>query len=246
MEKVEERPIISEKDDHDRTRLLTEIKKITETSKDDREDTIKAIKMRVSAYLQGATILTKEEEERIETNYIDYCALCEMLEVMPVETLPYRVEKELLKMTAVLERRQQDEYIKAVIEDIMNDLGCHFKDNVILDHVSGQVYSPEGNPLCDVFIGNDGDGILFEPIEVEKDENRNDRRQLEDNRNNICSLFTVLEERAAERGVFLTRIDSEPKYEDEMISYSRIHEKGENNKRKKSPIQRQRSVDSEA
>ena len=53
IRKAEERPIISEKDEKDRTRLLAELAKTVNAPDTDIEDKVRAVRMRVTAYLQG-------------------------------------------------------------------------------------------------------------------------------------------------------------------------------------------------
>lgn len=245
VKRVDERPIVSEKDEKDRTRLLAELAKTIHASAIDIEDKIKSVRMRVSAYLQGAARVTDADKEKIESTYYEYCALCEMLEVKPTERLPYRVEKEVARMTAVLEKRRQDEYVMEVIEDIMEDLGCHAKDDAVLDHTVGQMYSVDGHPLCDVFIGHDGSGIMFEPVGESKDGSLERQRQIESSANSICSLYSTLEERAAEKGVILKRVYIEPAHIKEMCVQSDISERKARKRQKKTSTQKQRALNSE-
>lgn len=243
--KVDERPVVTEKDAKDRTRLLAELAKTIQSSVTDIEDKIRSVKMRVSTYLQGTTKLTDAEKIRMESTYYEYCALCEMLEVKPTERLPYRIEKEVARMTAVLEKRKQDEYVMDVIEDIMEDLGCHAKDDAVLDHTVGQVYTVDGHPLCDVFIGKDGSGIMFEPIGESKGGSLERQRQIESSANSICSLYATLEARAAEKGVILQRVYQEPAHISEMCVQSDISERSARKKQRKTSVQKQRALNSE-
>ncbi len=243
--KADERPIISEKDEKDRTRLLAELAKTVKESATDIEDKVRAVKMRVTSYLQGAARVTDAEKERIESGYYEYCALCHMLEVNPVETLPYRVEKEIERMTAVLEKRRQDEYVMEVIEGIMEELGCHPKDDAVLDHTVGQMYAVDGHPLCDVFIGNDGSGIMFEPVGESKEGSLDKKRQIENSANSICSMYAVLEEKAAEKGVIMRRVYIEPAHIGEMCVQSDISERREHKKQRKSSAPKQQALKAE-
>lgn len=245
VKKVDERPIVSERDEKDRTRLLAELAKMIQASAIDIEDKIKSVKLRVSTYLQGAARITSADKEKMESTYFEYCALCEMLEVKPTERLPYRVEKEVIRMTSVLEKRRQDEYVMDVIEDIMEDLGCHAKDDAVLDHTVGQMYAVDGHPLCDVFIGNDGSGIMFEPIGESKGGSLERQRQIENSANSICSLYATLEERAAEKGVILKRVYAEPAHINEMCVQSDISERSDRKKQRKASIQKQRALNLE-
>lgn len=245
VEKVDKRPIVSERDERDRTRLLEELAKIIRASTTDIEDKIKLVKMRVSTYLQGAVRITDEDIEKIESAYFEYCALCEMLKVKPTERLPYRIGKEVARMTAILEKRRQNEYIMDVIEDIMEDLGCHAKDDAVLDHAVGQLYSVDGHPLCDVFIGNAGSGIMFEPVGESKTGSLERQRQIESSANSICSLYATLEERAAEKGVILKRVYAEPSHIDEMYVQADIRERSDRKRQKRTATPKQQVLKSE-
>lgn len=245
VKKADERPVLSERDEQDRTRILAELDRIIKASETDIEDKIRLVKMRVSAYLQGATRITDADKEKMASAYLEYCALCEMLDVRPTERLPYRVEKEIARMTSVLEKRKQDEYIMGVIEDIMEELGCHAKDDAILDHTVGQMFSVDGHPLCDVFVGNDGNGIMFEPVGDSKGGSLERQRQIENSANSICSLYATLEERAAEKGVILKRVYAEPVHIDEMCVQSDISERSSRKRHRKTSAQKQRALNSE-
>ncbi len=245
IKKVNERPVVYEKDEKDRTRLLAELAKTVKASEIDIEDKIKSVKMRVSSYLQGAARITKDDEARMESTYYEYCALCEMLEVKPTERLPYRVEKEVTRMTSVLEKRRQDEYVMDVIESIMEELGCNATDDAMLYRTVGQMYAVDGHPLCDVFVGNDGSGIMFEPVGESKEGSLDRQRQIESSANSICSMYTTLEERAAEKGVILKRVYIEPVHIGEMCVQSDISERSARKKQRKTAAQKQRALNSE-
>lgn len=245
VKKVDERPIISEMDEKDRTRLLAELAKTIQASAIDIEDKIRSVKMRVSTYLQGSARITDADKAKMESTYFEYCALCEMLEVKPTERLPYRVEKEAARMTYVLEKRRQDEYVMDVIEHIMEDLGCHATDDAVLDHTVGQMYAVDGHPLCDVFVGNDGSGIMFEPVGESKGGSLERQRQIESSANSICSLYATLEERAAEKGVILKRVYIEPVQIGEMCVQSDISERSAGKRQRKTSTQKQRALNLE-
>jgi hypothetical protein len=193
IERIEERTIYTKKDRDDYERLTMEIKKLNGDESIDIEDKLNAIKMRVSAYLQA-----KEEcfsEEEIASNYEKYCSICELLDISPKKLYPYEVEEEIEKMILVLEKRAEEEFIRAVISDAMEELGCSPKESVVLDNTPGKMYSVEGNPLCDVFVGSDGRGIMFEPIGESKNVSLDKKRQIESSAKNICSMYSLLEER---------------------------------------------------
>lgn len=245
VKKVDERPILTEKDEKDRIRLLAELSKTVQATATDIEDKIRSVKMRVSAYLQGAAGITDDDKGKMEATYFEYCALCEMLEIKPTEKIPYRVEKEVARMTSVLEKRRQDEYVMDVIEEIMEDLGCTAKDDAVLDHTVGRMYAVDGHPLCDVFVGNDGSGIMFEPVGESKGGSLERQRQIESSANSICSLYATIEERAAGKGVILNRVYIEPARVGEMCVQSDISERSAAKKQRKASARKQRALDSE-
>lgn len=245
VRKTEERPIITKSDESDRTRLVAELSKIISSPTMDIEDKIKCVKMRVMSYLQGAVKLTADDIANIESLYYQYCALCQMLGITPTEKIPYRISEEIERMTAVLEKKKQDEYIMDVIEDIMEDLGCHAKDGAVLEHVTGQVFSVEGHPLCDVFIGNDGNGIMFEPIGESKEGSLEQSRQIESSANSICGLYEKLEEKAAERGVILKRVYIEPVHIDSMCVQSDISERKAGKRKRKTANNKAKAIGTE-
>ena len=245
IKRIDERPIVSEKDAKDRTRLLSELARILNTPTMDIEDKIRLTKTRVNSYLQGSVSLTSTDKAEIESDYYHYLALCQMLCVKPKEKHPYLVKKEIQRMTSILEKRQQDEYIMGVIDEIMEELGCHVKDEAVLDHTIGQVYSVDGHPLCDVFIGNDGSGIMFEPIGESKGGSLEKRRQIESSANSMCSLYEKIEEKAAEKGVILKRVYLEPVNINSMCVQNDISERTEKKKQRKTTVQKQRALDSE-
>lgn len=249
LQKVEERPIISEKDEEARTRLLAVLAQNVNNEKMDIEDKMEVVKMRVSAYLEEAEKVSPADAEQMKSAYFEYCALCEMLEEKPIECLPERVKKEVERMNSILEKRMQDRYVGDVIESIMRELGCHVKDAAVLDDISGQMYAIDGHPLCDVFIGSAGGGIMFEPVGSSKEGSLEKRRQLESSANSICSLYSILEERAAAKGVILKRSIQRPVDIDKMYMQSDIrsdvNKTSSRKDQRKMAVPKQRTLDLE-
>lgn len=243
VRKVKERKVASSKANENKVRVLTEISKIIQSSTMDIEDKIKSVKMRASTYLREDTAISDFDNNRMQSNYLEYCAMCEMLGVKPTEKLADRVEKEVERMKDVLYRRKQDEYAMGVIEEILEDLGCHVKDDAVLDNTVGQMYSVDGYPLCDVFVGNDSSGIMFEPIGDSRGGSLEHKRRVESSANHVCSLYDVLEKRAAEKGVILKRVYSDPARIDEMCMQSDITERKASKKRRRASIKKQQTLD---
>ena len=244
-DRINERPILTERDASDRNRIESELAAIMKDETVDIEERANQVKMRVRSFLQGAAVLTPVDEARLESEYYEYCALCRMLEVNPTEKVPYKVSCEIRRMREVLEKRKENEYIMDVIESIMEELGCHVKEDAVLDHTVGQIFSVDEHPLCDVFIGKDGSGIMFEPIGERAPESAEKRRQMHNSVNSICSFYAVLEEKAAERGVILRRVYADAANVDQMCMKSDISERRESKKSKrkrKRTSEKQRSM----
>ena len=214
VDSIRERPVLTEEDEQDYYRITDALRKILEENLDI-EDKLKMIRMRVEGYLSGGTKMTDSMRKEMEERYSEYCALCMLLEMQPTETLPHRVNAEVKRMTAILEKRRQDEYVMDVIDSILDELGCHVKEDAVLDQVVGNMYVVDGHPLCDVFIGRDSDGILFEPV-GDAAAAAGQSRQLENSANHVCSLYQTLEEKAAEQGVYLRRVYCDPVRAQEM------------------------------
>jgi len=217
MWKVEERPILTEKDSSDRVRLMREVSRVADDNTIDIEDKIKQVRMMVQSYLQAASHFTEGEKEKIQSDYYEYLALCELAGEEPKEQLPYRVEKEISRLKCMLQEHDKQQYIMNVIQEAMEELGGHMKESVILEHTPGMLFSVDGHPLCDVFIGNDGNGIMFEPIGVSQNNSLDKDRQMENSANKICALYEELEEKVAEKGVFFRKIYIEPVNAEEMF-----------------------------
>ncbi len=243
--RIDERPVISEKDEKDRKRLIAELEKTVAAASVDIEDKIRSVKMRVSSYLQGSARMTPDDEASIQSDYCEYCVLCDMLEMKPTEKFPWRIKKEIERMNAVLSKRTQDEYIMSALETIMDEMGLHAKDNAVLDHTAGQLYAVDGHPFCDVFVGNDGSGIMFEPIGESREGSVDKRRQIEHSANSICRMYAVLEEKAAEKGVILNRVYAAPARIDQMSVQTDVSERSAAKRQKKSSVLKQRALDSE-
>ena len=246
MQKIDERPILTEEDEAARTRLLSELAVITRDPAIDIEDKLKMVRMRVRSYLQKGAQLTPSDIDRMESEYYEYCALCQMLGEEPRETRCYRIKKEIVRMRSLLEQRRQDEYVMSVIEDVMGELGCHVECEAVLDETSGKVFSVDGHPLCNIFVAKDGSGIMFEPVGSSANGSPEERRQIEESANSVCSLYDALAEKAAQRGVILKRVYVEPAHIESMCVRSDLNlTAAEKKKKKKKTEQKQRAMGSE-
>ena len=242
IERIGERPIIIQSDEDARKRLKQELQRILNQSVDI-EDKIRSIKMRVMSYLQGKQVLTVDEINKIRDRYYEYVALCQFLDLTPTETTPYRVEQEIVRMATVVEKRKQTEYIMQVIQSIMEKMGCQVKEDAILDHTMGQVFSVEGHPLCDVFVGNDGSGIMFEPIGRSRGGSLEKKRQIEASANHVCSLYAELEQQAAEMGVILSRVYLDPANVDTMCIQEDVSAQKSEKKQRKGSVQKLKAME---
>ena len=239
IQSIDDRLILTEKDEKDRQRLLLEVQKIVKSTSMNIADKVSLVKMRIVSYLQSGTKKSKEIEQRIESRYYDYCALCKMLDIQPGVIPPYKVEQEIQRLLPMLEARKQQEYIMGTLSEILDELGCHVKEEAILDHTPGTLFSVDGHPLCDVFVGNDGSGIMFEPVGESKTGSLDRQRQVENSANSICELYSVLEEKALERGIILKRVYAVPSHIQEMCVRSDLTEAAEKRKHSKRSTEKQ-------
>lgn len=242
LDKANQRVILRKKDEEDRIRLLKALSEIVQDDSLDIEDKIKAVRMRVMAYIDSSYIPTDSEMHEITEEYFEYVALCQMLDVTPREKYPYRIRLEIARMKSVLEKRAQDEYIMETIQEIMTELGCNMREEVVLDHVNGQRFKVEGHEVCDVFVGNDGSGIMFEPI-VETADRNIASSKVESDIGHICSLYKELEDRAFERGIVLNRVYLESITAQECCTEENM--RAQKKKKKKSISQKLKAIGQE-
>lgn len=233
IKRVNERPVITENDASARKALLSEISAVMADDAYNTQAKADLLKIRIESYLMGGRKLTRADELRIEDEYLEYCALCTLLGMQPVETLPYRVECEIRRMSSVLEKRRQNEYIMEALEEIMEELGCHVREEAVLDNAPGQLYTVDGSPMCDVFVAVEGNGIMFEPIAESRAATLDSKRKIESNAATICSLYDEIDARAASRGIILKRVYQDPPSADTMCVQSDVSKrKGQKRHRK--------------
>lgn len=246
IEKINERPILDEVDFEERKNIIKELSSLIFNYSMDIEDKVSRAKMCVSSFIKGGTLLTAVEQAELKDRYLEYEALCAMTNTEPTEYLPYMIDKAIEEMKSRLEKQHADKYIMDVISSIMEQLGCHVKDEIILDNTPGQLYSVDGQPLCDVFVGNDGHGMLFEPIGSSKNSSLETKRQIENSANTVCSMYSEIEKMAAEKGVILGRIAIAPAKFENMYYQEDISTGSTSHQRKREHNQKVRSLDSEA
>lgn len=236
LQKVDDRPVLTEKDADARKRLRAEISAVMSNDSYDAREKADILKMRIDSYLLGGRTLTRDDELRIEDDYLEYCALCAMVGMKPVETLPYRVANEIQRLTSVLEKRKENEYIMEVLESVMEELGCHVKEEAVMGGAVGQLFSVDGTPICDVFMAVENSGIMFEPVAEVRPSTLDKKRQVESSVERICTLYDEIERRAAEKGVILTRVYRDPANADAMCVQSDITEHRGRKERKKGTV----------
>lgn len=238
VDAINQRAVITEQDATDKERVLLETSKTLSNSKMDIEDKLKYLRMRIESYIQGGTPSSSVDYQKLENEYYNYCALCQLVGETPVETIPEKVSSASKRLLLAAEKQEQDAYIMNTIEEIMRSLGCSIKEQVILDHIEGQLFSVDGYPLCDVFVAAGGSGIMFEPVAQTKCGSLDQKYRLEASVNSICSMYDNIEDLALERGVVLKRVYAEPASISSMRSHVDLHASLKNKQQKKSEQQR--------
>lgn len=236
VDTIDQRAVLTEQDAIDKERVLHETSKTLSNDKMDIEDKLKYLRMRIGSYIQSGTPRSSVNYQKLENEYYNYCALCQLVGEKPVETLPEKVSNATKQLLAVVEKQRQDAYIMSAIEEIMSDLGCSVKDQVVLDHTEGQLFSVDGHPLCDVFVGADGSGIMFEPVAQITEGSLDQKRTLEASANRVCSMYDRIEELALERGIVLKRVYAEPASVSSMCSQDDLQASKKNKQQRKARI----------
>lgn len=245
IDRLETRAIISESDYNDYKRVILESERIVRDRTIDIEDQLRMIEMRVSSYLSNGRTVSETDKTRLFEEYQKYCALCSLVGEAPIESVPFKIKKEIERLSLIAEKQVQDEYIMDVIEDIMKELGCNIAAEAILDHTHGTVFSIEGHPLCNVFVGKDNSGIMFEPIAATKTQSTDQQQVLTSSASHICSLYDELESRAADRGVILRRIFIEPVSIDSICRTEELSGYEQRTKKRKGSTQKLKSMETE-
>lgn len=215
IRKIDERAILTQKDEEDLRRVIAEVKGKMADETIDIEDRLKFAKMRIQSYLQGAAVLTVQDKEDIRQMYLEYCVLCNMFGMYPVEKFPYRIEMEVNRMKALVEKRRRDEYIMEAITTSMQELGYNTGDEVVLESCLGQMYYLDKQQPCELFVGNTGSGFMFEPVGVALADTLDKQRMIEHNANSHCKMYSKLEAKLKEKGVIINAIyQEEVEFED--------------------------------
>ena len=233
VDSIDQRAVLTEQDAIDKDRILLETSKTLSNCDMNIEDKLKYLRMRIDSYIQGGTPASAVDYQKLKNEYYNYCALCQLVGETPVETLPAKVVDATKRLLIVAEKQKQDAYIMSTIGEIMSAMGCSVKDQVVLDHTEGQLFSVDGHPLCDVFVGADGSGIMFEPVAQTIEGSLDQRRTLEDSANKVCSMYDKIEELALEKGIVLKRVYAEPVSLSSVCSQSNLQASKKNRQQKK-------------
>lgn len=246
IRKADERAILTQADAQDKARLMTAISQITSDPNMDIEDKILAVQLRVQSFLQCGTPISAVDTQKLQDARLEYSALCRMLELTPqADLLPDQIRHENERMKQLLEKQAQQAYILQTLGEILEQLGCHVQGSAVLDHTEGQVFSVDGAPLCDVFVGADHSGILFEPIAQTRGGSLDRQRQTQQHANKICALYATLEEKALERGILLRRVYADPVDQDTICIQSDLEQFVQKKQQRKAQEQKKKAKEME-
>ena len=217
--KISERIILTEKDAQDQIRVRKVVSDIMHDTAMDIGDKLTAIKMRVTSFLDGGAAMTDDLQNFLEDQYLEYCALCNLLGIEATETRPDRRAEAILKYRARLEKKSEQQYVKEVIHQIMEELGCNMIGSDVLDDTQGELFALEGYPELDVFVGSSGSGIMFEPIAYTgDDDSREKEEKIKEGANSLCDMYKEVVRLAAQRGVYLIQdYEQQLSYEDIIL-----------------------------
>lgn len=210
LKRINDRAILYVKDEIERKRTEESIRQILDNENLDIDSKIELINIKIENYLRSGTLNEDVDTEYIESRFQEYIVLCQMLGVEPSETLFEKVEQKCVSMKQELQKREEDKYIADTIAEIMEELGCTLQGTSILQHIHGEMYRISGCNHCEVFVGRQGNSILFEPVIESRDGSENYRKSVQSDIVSVCSLYEEIERRAAERGVILRKVVFEP------------------------------------
>lgn len=201
---VEQSPDLTRRDREEKERVLEEMRRVFGDESADIEVRIDGMRMRAEAFAGSRPRLTAAEKKRLSHRRYLYAAMCGELSLTPVCAAPYEIEDEIARMTPILEKRREDAYAMDVIEECLEELGCQSVSDAVLDHTAGVLFDVEEAPLCRLFVGDDGTGLVFEPVAKE---NAGTSAAGVDR---VCSLYAKLGELAAQKGVLLRPVYTMP------------------------------------
>lgn len=230
IKQKENRAILYNKDLVEKEKLEEGIRKILEDQSIDLESKTELIEMKIDSFLRSGTLIEDVDEEYVISKYDEYEALCKMMGVVPTEMLLERVEQECILMREELQKQEENKYIADTISQIMEELGCQGTGKTILQHVYGEMFNVSGCKHCNVFLGKQGKSIMFEPVIDSRDGSENQRKEVQQEIASVCTLYAEIERLAAERGVFLTKVDFNPvSVDNAVVKQNKGKEKGQKN-----------------
>ena len=209
VKRIEKRAVLYLKDQKDREDIERTIEQIINNPNLDIDQKIEMIDFRVDNYLNSGMLVENVDNEFIESRFREYKVLCQMLGEEPTETLFEVVEQKCESMKKELQKREEEKYIADTISEIMSELGCKSHGTSVLQHVQGEMFELSDCEHCEVFIGKQGNNILFEPIIESREGSENYKKSVQSDIVSVCSLYEEIERRAAERGVILKKIHFE-------------------------------------
>ena len=235
VKRIEERAVLYLKDQKDRDKIERILTQIINNPNLDMDQKIEMINYRVDNYLHSGTLVKDVDNDFVESRFQEYRVLCQMLGLEPTETLFENVEQKCVSMKQELQKREEEQYIADTINEIMSELGCKSHGTSVLQHVHGEMFEISDCDHCEVFIGKQGNNILFEPIIESREGSENYRRSVQSDIVSVCSLYDEIERRAAERGVILKRVYFEPV----SVDTATVNEQTDSQSKKKKEKQKQ-------
>ena len=229
VKRIEKRAVLYLRDKKDREEIERAVKQIIENPNIDIDSKIERVNLRIDNYLHAGTLVEDVDNEFVESRIKEYMALCQMLGVAANETLLEIIEQKCVSMKQELQKREEDQYIADTINDIMTELGCKSKGTSVLQQIQGEMYEISDCEHCEVFIGKQGNNILFEPIIETREGSENYKRSVQLDIVSVCSLYDEIERRAAERGVILKKVY----FEAISVETATVNEQTENKSVKK-------------
>lgn len=210
IEKIKKRAILYIKDENERLKIENIVKQIVVDSSLDLDSKIEIIDMKVEGYIRSGILVENVDVDYVNSRFMEYRTLCEMLEIQPTEKLLERVELKCNELRAKLQKQEEEKYIAETISDIMKELGCSGMGSSILQNVEGEMFEIEGYEYCNIFIGKQEHSVLFEPVIHSREGSVNHKKRVQADIDGVCSFYAEVARRAAERGVILTKVDFEP------------------------------------
>lgn len=160
--------------------------------------------------------ITNESARWVELR-IDYLSLCKILEIEPDVWFQkeshdlHLFENEIERLRALLEQRNESEFIANEVHDVMTRLGYDVLETQLLRtpnqrHLIHDMFSFDRDAI-QVFTGDDG-SILFEVTglsETKREPTDLDKQRVVEHMEAFCSQYDLIKEHLATRGIFLAQ-----------------------------------------